>query len=171
MTNRTLKFLGRGYTADSLEAEITVIFDGNTVFEGPVPTVYQTAVLPPEFQVVHEDLIDMFTTDVDLKFAGTKPVKIICTRGTFVLGNILGNYVPYIDTIADQLVTSGAESFVILGGNGSGEPKSAIKINNVAAEFIRRDGQNGQWFLDVHQGQVLDFDLLLDPGVTPDEIE
>ena len=88
MPNRTVQLLGQGYGSTTCSA--SVIYNGATVFSGPIPTLNQTQVLlSPEEQVV------LATFEIDVAAAGTFPLMINITGGnTAFIEQVNSNYMP-----------------------------------------------------------------------------
>jgi hypothetical protein len=72
MTNRTIQFLGQGYSpAGTTPMQIVVTLDGNTVYSGAIPTLYTSEIArQPANQTV------LFTCETPVSFAGTVPMTI-----------------------------------------------------------------------------------------------
>lgn len=169
MTTRTVQFYGRGFSLDNTEGEITFNFDNNIIFQGSVPTIYRDDVLPPEFQVVDDDCILLFTAEIDMKFSGKKPVTVTCSNGAVVIAKTLVNFVAIIDPDTEQASTSGADNFL---PTASQDSKSNITVDGVAYAPVRLEGQNqtGEWYVPVCSDTVVTYDLEFEPGATAEEI-
>lgn len=91
MANKTIKFLGYGFS--SSPAEVTATADGNVIHTGAVPTLNQPAPSLPDLSISSEPA-DLFTFDVDQSFVGTIPMTCTVTSGTVVFTVVQVNYYP-----------------------------------------------------------------------------
>lgn len=90
MTQRTIQFYGQGLGSGT--AEITVTFQGQTVYNGPIPTAPD--VLPPAEMPVLFSINTLNVTD-----SGTFAVTITPTVEEVVVANVLANYTLIINPI------------------------------------------------------------------------
>jgi hypothetical protein len=83
MTTRTVRFYGQGY--GNTPVEITVTANGNTVYNGPVPTA------PVDPSTNSQTLFDM---QLPIGFSGVIPMSILVNSGEYIqLNDVDANYV------------------------------------------------------------------------------
>jgi hypothetical protein len=98
MANRTIQFFGQGYAPTGTEPiVITATLNGNAVYNGTIPTLYNTTVgrLPTDQTV-------LFTCELPVDFAGTLPMSITLDSPVGVdayFEQIMSNYMPVTNTI------------------------------------------------------------------------
>ena len=90
MAKRTVQFYGQGLGPDT--TEITVTFQGQTVFSGPVPTFL--GILPPEEIPVLFSINDLDVTD-----QGSFAVTVTPTAQEVIVSKVLANYTLIINPI------------------------------------------------------------------------
>lgn len=88
MANKTIKFYGRGF--GTTPAAINVVYNGNTVYTGEVPTVDEPPSALPDVPV--DQLSFLFSLDVPVEYSGTAPMSVETTAGSVTLGSELTNY-------------------------------------------------------------------------------
>jgi hypothetical protein len=91
MTQRTIQFYGQGLGENP--AEITVTFQGQTVFSGPVPTA--PSILSPE----SEQFLLFSVNALDVTDAGSFAVTVTPTVESVVMSYVLANYTLIINPV------------------------------------------------------------------------
>jgi hypothetical protein len=88
MANKTLQFLGNGYGPTGTAAAVTVTFNGNSVYTGSVPTIYNAG----EPLKAPDEMQPLFTIEIPEDTVGTFPMTVQVTAGDQVdLTQILSN--------------------------------------------------------------------------------
>jgi hypothetical protein len=107
MTTRTLNFYGQGWGPTT--AEITVTLAGQTVYQGPIPTIPEQ---PPTNHFEAKLLFSVTTLDVTDQ--GAFLMTVTPTVGNVVMSTILTNYVPVPNPVYSpeqwEIVTDPAKS-------------------------------------------------------------
>lgn len=104
MTTRTFQFYGQGYGPET--AEITVDFNGQNIYQGPIPTVPSRPLTGPEFFTP----VLLFTGgEIDVEDTGTFPLTVTVTAGNLILADMLSNYVPVPNPVFSP------QQFAVLG--------------------------------------------------------
>lgn len=125
MTNRTIRFYGKGFGATP--AEMTVTLDGTEIFSGTVVTLDQ----PLDISTIPtwpDNFYDInFTAELPVLFDGEKPMTVTVTNGTVVVGDITANYL----LIANPVFT--AEEIAALSDINSSTPQQRLAIRSAKA--------------------------------------
>jgi hypothetical protein len=151
MANKTLQFFGRGYAPTGTDAEITAVLEGNTVFSGTIPTIYNAG----EVSYAPEDQELLFTCEVDEALDTTVSMTVTVTAGSAVtLEQILSN-------LNNQ---PGNVSVFASMGDGS-QRRLNVTINGIPEETLspRPPEAQGEWLWVVPENGVLACDLLIQP--------
>lgn len=72
MASRTLQFLGNGYAPTGTDAAVEVTFNGNSVFTGTIPTIYDAG--EPFKQP--EEMQPLFTVVLPITESGVFPMTV-----------------------------------------------------------------------------------------------
>jgi hypothetical protein len=133
MTNRTLRFYGKGF--GSTPATMNVVMDGTTIFSGPITTVdeqFNTADVPG-WPLSYYDV--NFTAELPVLYAGLKPMTVTVTNGTIVVGVIQANY----QSIPNPVFTT--EEFNQLAdiNSSTAEERLAIRSAKAVPAFSQAD--------------------------------
>lgn len=84
MTNRTLKFVGKGF--GDTPASIVASVNGNVVYSGEITTA------PLPVSMDYTTYGPIFTAEIPVEFYGNIPVSVQITNGTIVVGETMANY-------------------------------------------------------------------------------
>ena len=172
MTNRTVQFLGQGYSTPPAEGltltpcTITATVDGNVVFSGAIPTTESSDIqrLPADQQV-------LFTFEIPLVTTGssyTIPVRLDITGDDVFLEQINANYSQVLRW--NSITSSGPTGFISFS---TGDARSNVVVTN--ATFTNpppdpRDPATGGtwgWEIETAPGQTstMTFDMNVNPGL------
>jgi len=124
MTNRTVQIQGYGY--NSTPAEITVTLDGNTIFNGAIPTLNEPV---PSFDTLFP-VVTICSFEIPVDFSGNIPMTCTVNSGEVVFAEILGNY-----TLMSNPVFSEAELAVLISPSSTRVEKIAIYSAHATPAF------------------------------------
>jgi hypothetical protein len=162
MTTRTVKMYGLGY--GSTPADVTITFDGVTVYTGEVPTVNST--LPVDGTPLDNDqLICTFEIPVNSTEI-IKPMTCAINLGDCVsFAKIEANY--GVVPTANIVVSNGPDEFYNIVGLGTNQdPRTNVYISDVAQNPTRSPSQTGTWTWNLFRGYTLSHDVTIGPATT-----
>ena len=145
MANKTLQFLGNGYGPTGTDAAVVVTFDGNTVFTGSIPTIYNAG----EPLKAPDEMQPLFTVEVPVETLGTFPMTVQVTAGDQVdLTQILSN------------LNNEAGNVNVFGIMGTGtNNRTNVVINDVAQSLPDPRPEGGEWTWSIPAGGTLTCDI------------
>lgn len=88
MPTRTFKFYGQGWGDQTTEISLT--FNGQPVYQGPVPTVAQR---PPTAPGVYTPVLLCTGGALDVEASGAFPMSVTVTAGNLLFSDLESNYV------------------------------------------------------------------------------
>jgi hypothetical protein len=145
MANKTLQFLGNGYGPTGTSAAVVVTFNGNAVFTGSIPTIYNAG----EPLKAPDEMQPLFTVEVPEDLFGTFPMTVQVTAGDQVdLTQILSN------------LNNEAGNVNVFGVMGTGsDNRSNVVINGVAQSIPEPRAEDGEWTWSIPAGGTMNCDI------------
>lgn len=151
---------GQGYGFADVRLNVTV--DGETVFQGTIPTLDEP-VPPLPFNDMDSGEIgsEVASWDVDIDFTGTQQLTIDVESGTFLLTGILSTHsiMPNPES-PPAMISSGQQAWPC-----PPEVLSNVVINNISSTMTGREEEySGQWIWRITSGSSFRSDINLSPG-------
>lgn len=165
MTTRTIQFLGQGYNSEPVT--VTATWNGNTIFNGSIPTVDEP--LPPGDFTPAEI---MFTQSVELTLQAEIPMSIEVLTGTLMVGRIVGNYANVYTTEGNvtTITSSGPNIYMAINNSHNNQDpslsdvRSNVLINGASVPTPRNPATTGTWCYQVAAGSTITCLVDLDSG-------
>lgn len=164
MTMRTVQLLGYGYGATP--ANITVVFNGQTVFSGNTPT--QDTPLPamPADQDLLDNVTVLATFELPMDTQGQIPMSCVVNNGTVIFADIVANYCQAQNNQGQWVAIQPSQTTFQSVNSNQGDCRSNVMIDGVAQQG-RPEGSPlaGSWWWLVHQGSTLAYDVNVVAGL------
>jgi len=147
MANKTLQFLGNGYGPTGTAAAVVVTFNGNSVFTGSVPTIYNAG----EPLKAPDEMQPLFTVEIPADSFGTFPMTVQVTAGDQVdLTQILSN------------LNNEAGNINVFGTMGTGtNNRIDVVIDGVAQEIPTPRDEGGEWTWSILAGSTMNCNIVV----------
>jgi hypothetical protein len=147
MANKTLQFLGNGYGPTGTAAAVVVTFNGNSVFTGNIPTIYNSG----EPLKAPNEMQPLFTVEIPEDSFGTFPMTVQVTAGDQVdLTQIYSN------------LNNEAGNINVFGTMGTGSDNRVdVVINGVAQEIPTPRDEGGEWTWSIPAGGTMNCNIIV----------
>jgi hypothetical protein len=161
MATRTVKLYGKVWGDPAAPASITVSFNGQQCYQGPVDTV--TGVMHTE--VDFSDMIVMATWNIGLDVVGPNDFSFSVTGGDAIFHTMHGNYMGNVTQDGQTITTD--QNWGDLSGNSTLESDghANVQINGVPQSRIATEETLGKWIWPVSDGQTLTCSVQTVPAV------
>jgi hypothetical protein len=180
MTARTFKFLAKAY--GTKPAQITVLRDGSPLFSGALAPTESALVFPADPTTFEVEFDELFQFDVEIGTAIHSDITINVAGSDVLFGPVNMNYFPKSNPAVTSLPEYSAElnNLVSLAqerglapfiqdsaewGTVTNDPKTNVKINNVAQTTIRdlvTPPLGGHWYWHVAAGSSFSCEFVFD---------
>jgi hypothetical protein len=152
MANKTLQFLGNGYGPTGTAAAVVVTFgeatfEGNTVFSGNIPTIYNAG----EPLKAPDEMQPLFTVEIPEDSFGTFPMTVQVTAGDQVdLTQILSNR------------NNEAGNIDVFGVMGTGtDNRIDVVIDGVPQSLPDPRAEGGEWTWSIPAGSTMSCNIVV----------
>ena len=150
MANKTIKFYGKGYSADGTDCAVIITFNGNTVYTGTVPTTDDNTTI--QFEMPQGVLASF---EVDEGLYGTVPVTIEVTAGDYVVSS-------YAESSGAGNPADPAEYYVLSNIGPNTDNRSNVQIDGIAqTKGPLEETLTGPWWWTINNGSTLSADFLI----------
>lgn len=160
MANRTYKFYGNAFKYGTEDVQVTINFNGQQVYSGPVPSSAAEPTPTPEYQ-------PLCSWTADSAIIGQIPVSVTVQNGIVACNSIWTNMMGPWDIMANAPAT--LDSFAPCGYvNVSDDTKNDVKIDNVAQQRtgVSAEIDNiGNWTYMVPSGSTITWTQTVVPAV------
>jgi len=169
MATRTIKFLGKAYSADG-DVSLDVSINGNQVHNGTVTTKPVTDITTQQ----SDDLYEMFEFTIDSSISGVIPVSISVSGGVAYFGILSGNYSGYtlsLNENNEKYIEISPENFYRDLNNNTIESdgKTNISISPSDGDLPTRElldeTQIGDWHYCIPENSTFTCDYYIDPDL------
>lgn len=162
MTTRTIQITGSGF--GSSPATVIATLNGNTVFNGTVPTI--NLPVPQPVSGAGDLWIPLFTFEIPMDFVGNVPMTCETTNSTTVVfASIFANYSNVwisgnaASNTAGHYETCGPNAVVDVLTLGQQDPRNTTTLNGQTYIPDRSPTQQGTWWWTIPQNTVLGYNL------------
>jgi hypothetical protein len=161
MTTRTFKFYGQAFSTDG-PAVISVKFNGDTIFSGPVQTVNDNYRASPT-----DTSTTLFEYIGDINTTGNIPFELYVENGTVFFGLVKANYSGYEADNDGNVIITPEEYYSDVNFNTvESDGKNNVKIDDVPViRQLLDPKQIGDWWYRVFEKQTFACDLFVDPDI------
>jgi len=161
MATRTVRLYGKVWGDPNLPASITVSFNGQQCYQGPVDTA--TGVM--DTQVNFGDMIVMATWEIGLDVVGPNDFSFSVTGGDAIFHTMHGNYMGNV--VQDGQTVPTDQNYGDLSGPSTVESDGHdnIQINGVPQIRNATEELLGKWIWPVADGQTLTCSVQTVPSV------
>jgi len=180
MATRTVKFMGKAYSADG-DVSLVVNVNGAEVYNGAVSTVAPTGTEPTD------ELNSLFTFNLDSSVTGWIPITVTATGGEAWFADVEANYAGFDISIpeghdwtaSDPTITVNVAPEDFYGFVNNNTAASDGKRNFSITDFdgnteywarwdeteIINSGKLGDWQWRIPNGATISFELYIDPDL------
>ena len=162
MTTRTIQIIGSGFGATP--ATVVATLNGDTVFNGTVPTV--DLPVPKPLSGAGELWVPLFTFEIPIDFVGNMPMTCETTNSTTVVfAQVFANYSNvWISGNAESstsghYATSGPDNVVDVFKIDQRDPRNNTTLNGQPYTPPRTPTNSGTLWWTIPQNTVLGYDL------------
>lgn len=152
MTTRTVKMFGLAYGSNA--TNITVTFDGNTIYNGTVTTADQPVPTLPNLELT-PTTVELCNFEIPMELSGSVPMTCAVSNGTVIFAQINANYCAIANV--EPAVGRGPDVFDNI--DGSGDARSNVFIDGVAQAINHDETLTGTWWFTVPAGSTLTYNL------------
>jgi hypothetical protein len=157
MTLRTFRQYALGFGSNT--AQVVCQIDGNTIFSGPVTTLYQPRPSLPDPGQAIDNIAWSWQGDAD--FTGSQNMSLTVTGSELVLGTTSANN-PYADAAVFDWVFQKE-----VDGTFYYEPFSNVSIDGVPVSKPNQADLTGQWWWAIPAGSTFSATLNIMAAVVP----